>query len=116
MLLKDSFREQFEETRDALKMRAKEQILKTQEENRKMYNLRRRKSIQYKLDDLMAIKRTQLGPGRKLCAKYLGPYRITMLKLNDTYDVQRTLPGEGPMNTSIYVEFMKLWSSAKRSG
>lgn len=95
--VENSFHDKFEETRDTLRMRAKEQILKTQEENRKIYNLRRRKPNQYKLGDLMAIKRTQLGPGCKLRAKYLGPYRITRLKLNDIYgtkDITRRRPDE----------------------
>lgn len=47
----------------------------------------------------MAIKRTQLGPGRKLRANYLGPYVIKKTKANDTYDVAKVGDDEGPACT-----------------
>lgn len=61
-------------------------------------NLRRREPNKYKINDLVAIKRVQLGPSKKLCAKYLGPYKIVKVKPNNSYDVKREIPGEGPMN------------------
>lgn len=99
--------------RDELREKAKQQILKTQEENRRTYNLRRREPNKYKLNDIVAIKRTQMGPGRKLRAKFLGPYQIEKVKYNDTYDVKRIVPGEGPINTSTCAEFMKPWVFTK---
>ncbi|EFN82012.1 hypothetical protein EAI_14405, partial [Harpegnathos saltator] len=73
--------------RDSLRAKAKEQISKIQEENRCTYNLRRKKPLQYRLNDLVAIKRVQLEPGKKLRAKYLDFYKITQVKSNDTYNV-----------------------------
>ncbi|XP_018357329.1 PREDICTED: uncharacterized protein LOC108757418 [Trachymyrmex cornetzi] len=77
----------FENSRQQLRNEARKQIEKVQQENQRQYNLRRRPPFKYKLDDLVAIKRTQLGPGLKLKPNYLGPYRIVKVKPNDTYDV-----------------------------
>ncbi|GFY21283.1 transposon Ty3-I Gag-Pol polyprotein [Trichonephila clavipes] len=70
-LLNDEITAQFQEQRDALRQDAKKQIYKVQDENRRTYNLRRRQAHKYQLHDLVAIKRTQFGPGLKLKQKYL---------------------------------------------
>ena len=101
---------QFQNDRDALRRQAKEQINRVQEENRRSYNLRRRPPNKYQLHELVAIKRTQSGPGLKLKSKYLGPYRITKVKPSDTYDVEREGFGEGPSTTSTCAEYMKPWN------
>ncbi|GFU23856.1 transposon Ty3-I Gag-Pol polyprotein [Trichonephila clavipes] len=88
-LLNDEITAQFQEQRDALRQDAKKQIYKVQEENRRTYNLRRIQAHKYQLHDLVAIKRTQFGPGLKLKQKYLGPYKVTKVKHNDTYDVEK---------------------------
>lgn len=103
-------KEHFKQKCDDLKIKAKEQILKTQKENRRIYNLRRKKPRKYQTNDLVAIKRVQMRPGKKLRAKYLGPYKIYQAKLNDTYDVKRIVPREGPSLTSTCTEYMKPWS------
>lgn len=95
--LEEEFRLHFEQDRDQLRMKAKNQILKVQNENRKTYNLRRRKATEYKINDLIAIKRVQVGPGKKLCAKFLGPYKVVRVKPNNSYDVKREITGKGPM-------------------
>ena len=82
-----------------------------QSENCKTYNLRRKKATEYQVADLVAIKRTQLGPGRKLRAKYLGPYRIEKVKPNDTYDVIKNGSHEGPISTSTCAEYVKPWNT-----
>jgi len=53
-----------------------------QSENCKTYNLRRKTAFKRKIGNLVAIKRTQLGPGKKLRAKYLDQYRIEKVKAN----------------------------------
>ncbi|KYN07567.1 hypothetical protein ALC62_01465 [Cyphomyrmex costatus] len=87
--------------------RAKNQILRVQDKNRRTYNLRRCEPTKYKLNDLIAIKRVQMGPDKKLCAKYLirlpCPYQIVKVKPNNSYDVKCEVPGEGPMKTSTCV-------------
>ena len=108
--IEKEFRLHFEQDRKQLRVQAKEQILKVQNENSKTYNLRRREPRKYKINDLVAIKRVQFSPGKKLCAKFLGPYKILKAKPNNYYDVQRETPGEGPMKTSTCAEYMKPWS------
>ncbi|XP_039312411.1 uncharacterized protein LOC120359338 [Solenopsis invicta] len=72
---------------------------------------KRKKAVEYKLGNLVAIKRVQLGLGRKLRAKYLGPYKICKIKPNKTYDVKRIDTGEGPALTSTCAEYLKPWSN-----
>lgn len=107
--LEKEFQLYFEQNRDQLRIQAKNQISKVQTENRKTYNLRRREPHKYKVNDLVAIKRVQIGPGKKLCAKFLGPYKIVKVKPNNSYNVKREVLGEGPMKTSTCAEFMKPW-------
>lgn len=56
----------------------------------KHYNLRRKKSRNYNLDDLVVNKRTQQGPGLKLKHKFLDPYKVTKLESNNTYNIEKT--------------------------
>ncbi|GFW02873.1 transposon Tf2-6 polyprotein [Trichonephila clavipes] len=112
-LLNDEITAQFQEQRDALRQDAKKQIYKVQDENHRTYNLRRRQAHKFQLHDLVAIKRTQFGPGLKLKQKYLGPFKVTKLKHNDTYDVEKCDFVDGPSKTSTCAEFMKLWPNHK---
>ncbi|GFU26089.1 hypothetical protein TNCV_5105471 [Trichonephila clavipes] len=114
-LLNDEITAQFQEQRDALRQDAKKQIYKVQDENRRTYNLRRREAHKYQLHDLVAIKRTQFGPGLKLKQKYLGPYKVTKVKHDDTYDVEKCDFVDGPSKTSTCAEFMKLWPNQTNS-
>ncbi|GFX87939.1 transposon Tf2-9 polyprotein [Trichonephila clavipes] len=114
-LLNDEITAQFPEQRDALRQDAKKQIYKVQDENRRTYNLRRRQAHKYQLHDLVAIKRSQFDPGLKLKQKYLGPYKVTKVKHNDTYDVEKCDFVDGPSKTSTCAEFMKLWLSQTNS-
>ncbi|GFU17796.1 transposon Tf2-8 polyprotein [Trichonephila clavipes] len=114
-LLNDEITAQFHEQRDALRQDAKKQIYKVQDENRRTYNLRCRQAHKYQLHDLVAIKRTQFGPGLKLKQKYLGPYKVTKVKHNDTYDVEKCDFVDGLSKTSTCAEFMKLWLSQTNS-
>ena len=100
---------EFNENREKMREESKRQILKIQEENRHRYNLRRRKARKYKEGDLVAIKRTQFGPGLKVSRKFLGPYEIVKVKNNDRYDVIKTGSHEGPMRTTTCSEYLKLW-------
>jgi len=110
-ILEEEFRLQFEQDRDQLRIQAKCQIPKVQDENRKTYNLKRREPTKYKVDDLVAIKRVQMGPGKKLCAKYLGPYKVVKVKPNNTYDVKREISDEGLLKTNTCAEYIKPWST-----
>lgn len=99
----------FNEERSELRMKAKTQILKLQNENKKDYNLRRKQARQYDVGDLIAIKRTQFGSGLKLKPKFLGPYKVVKVKYNNAYDVQKVGNSDGPKNSATCAEYMKPW-------
>uniref|UniRef100_A0A6P7GZH6 Uncharacterized protein LOC114348422 n=1 Tax=Diabrotica virgifera virgifera TaxID=50390 RepID=A0A6P7GZH6_DIAVI len=99
----------YDEDRKELRERCKEQIYNVQAENKKGYNSRRKRARIYKEKDLVAIKRTQFGPGLKLKIKFLGPYEIVKVKDNDRYDVIKIGEHEGPVRTSTCAEYLKPW-------
>lgn len=99
----------FEENRDEFRIEAKEKILKIQQENRKSYNKRRKEARRFKENDLVAIKRTQAGPGLKLVSKFLGPYQVIKVLQNDRYMVRKISEAEGPLETSTSIDHMKPW-------
>ncbi|CAG4982052.1 unnamed protein product [Parnassius apollo] len=66
----------YNEQMNELRLKAKETIQKIQEENVKNYNRKRKKATEYKVGDLVAIKRTQFTQGSKLYPKYLGPTAV----------------------------------------
>jgi len=108
-LIEEEMIEIFNEQRQEIREESKQQILKVQEENRKQYNLRRKKATRYKLGDLVAVKRTQFGSGLKLCKKFLGPYEITNVMPNERYEVVKVGNHDGPRKTSSCSEYMKPW-------
>lgn len=109
-LLQEEIISEFNESRENLRMQAKEQILKIQDENRKHFNKNRKESIKYAEGDLVAIKRTQFGPGLKLKPKYLGPYKVVKCNRNDRYHVEKAdSTAEGPIRTSSSADQMKRW-------
>ncbi|XP_060807862.1 uncharacterized protein LOC132903458 [Amyelois transitella] len=101
----------FNEKRQELRQKAKESIGKTQEENVKSFNKKRKKANTYKPGDLVAIKRTQFAQGSKLYPKYLGPYEIVKSNQNDRYSVRKIGNSEGPFNTTSSADYMKPWIS-----
>lgn len=106
----------FQEEREEARLHAKQHISKIQEENRKNFNKRRKEARRYQVGDLVAIKRTQFGPGLKIYPKYLGPYRVSMTKSHDRYCVERAEKGEGPNNTTCSADYMKPWCTDPASG
>lgn len=110
-LLENEWVSSFQEDRDEMRIRAKESIAKIQEENRCVFNKKRKKARLYREGDLVAIKRTQQVPGLKLASKYLGPYKIAKVLRNNRYLVDKVGIHEGPQQTSTAADFMKLWLS-----
>lgn len=109
--LQDDVIDEFCNQREILRADAKRQILKVQSENKKNFNQRRKTPHTYNVDDIIAIKRTQFGPGLKLRGKFLGPYRVTSVNGMERYDVVKVGDHEGPNKTSTCAEFMKPWST-----
>lgn len=97
-MLHDEQRAQFIDDREEDRRTAKQQILRIQAENRAYYNKKRKLARSYNINDLVAIRRTQFI-NNKLAYKYLGPYKITSVKPNDTYDVMKYGTHEGPIKT-----------------
>lgn len=73
----------FNDDRDELRRQAKQNIEKIQRENKANYDKRRKKPVQYRMGDVVAIRRTQQGPGLKFSYKYLGPYEVIRVLRND---------------------------------
>jgi len=84
-------------------------VAKIQCENRATFDKKRKATTKYKENDLVAIKRIQLGPGLKLANKYLGPYSISKVLRNDRYVVHKVGEHEGPLRTSTFADYMKPW-------
>lgn len=110
-ILEEEFVSQFMEERNESREVAKAQILRVQDENRKQFNKKRKPAVQYKLGDIVAVKRTQFVNGNKLAPKYLGPYRISKVLPNERYEVSKQGHHEGPKQTSTAAEYLKPWSS-----
>lgn len=109
-LIEKEWIQMFEEDRNELRIAAKEKILKVQQENRRHYNRRRKEAQKFKEDDLVAIKRTQLGPGLKLAPKFLGPYQVVKILRKDRYVVQKIGESEGPLQTTTSIDHIKPWT------
>ncbi|KAG5320741.1 MOS1T transposase, partial [Pseudoatta argentina] len=101
----------FQENRSKLREDAKANIRKIQCENAKTFNKRRKEAYLYREEDLVAIKKTQVGPGSKFAPKFLGPYRISKVLRNDRYLVTRVGDHIGPQQTSTSADHMKPWVS-----
>lgn len=108
-LIEKEWVDMFQSNREELRNQAKESILKIQRENRRGYDKRRKKARQYREGELVAIKRTQCGPGLKFASKYLGPYRVEKILRNDRFIVYKVGEHEGPQQTSTSAEYMKPW-------
>lgn len=109
-LLEKEWVAEFQNMRDEIRDQAKENIQKIQAENRRTYNKNRKRATIYSVNDMVAIRRTQQGPGLKLASKFLGPYKIIKKLRNDRYVVERIGDHEGPLTTSTAADHLKLWA------
>lgn len=100
---------EFQDSRDELRAQANENIMKIQRENKRSYDRRRKKATSYRDGDLVAIKRTQRGPGQKLMHKFLGPYEVEKILRRDRYLVRKIGEQEGPLRTTTSADLMKPW-------
>lgn len=99
---------QFDDQRREIREKARAAIEKAQDEQRTAYNLRAKPATDYKVGDVVAIKRTQFGAGKKYASEYLGPYKIVTVKANNRYDVEK-VSGEGPKRTTTAASHMKMY-------
>lgn len=110
-ILNDESLANLQEKRSQIREQAHEEISKIQAENKISYNRKRKTPYEYTQNDMVAIQRTQSGPGSKLCAKFLGPYKVTKVLRNDRYLVEKMGNGEGPKSTSTASDHMKPWTN-----
>jgi len=105
----------FQEKRNQLRDEACKAIQKIQAENKRSYNKKRKLPNKYKEGDVVAIQRTQGGPGLKFSTKFLGLYRIKYTLRNDRYIVEKIGEGEGPRTTSTAVDHIKEWANLQET-
>ncbi|XP_053964621.1 uncharacterized protein LOC128867444 [Anastrepha ludens] len=108
-LVEEDWIDGFNKGREEARENAKKAICKIQEENRKQFNRKRKAATVYKINDLVAIERTQFGVGLKIKPKFLGPYRVVASKGFDRYKVEKMGDGEGPVSTTTSADKMKAW-------
>lgn len=111
--LEEALQNDFIERRQEMRNAAKQNIAKLQNENRMTFNRNRKPALKYKIGDLVAIQRTQLGGGLKLKGKFLGPYEVTQIKRQDRYGVIKIGQHEGPNITSTAADLMKPWANSE---
>ncbi|XP_037944267.1 uncharacterized protein LOC119677070 [Teleopsis dalmanni] len=111
-LITECVMEELFEGRNEMREQAKENLQKIAEENRNTYNKGRKEEVNYEIDDLVVIKRTQYGTGLKLKQKYLGPYRIVEKKRRGRYVVERVGNGEGSKKCETVAEHMKAFKGS----
>jgi len=72
----------FDEQRQQLRKVAKIEIQRAQESYKKNFDLKRKPEVDYKVGDLVAIRRTQFVAGKKLAGEYMEPYEVSSVKRN----------------------------------
>lgn len=108
-ILDEDVLNELQEEKDEVRRVAKENIASIQAENRKAFDKNRTNENEYDINDLVAIKRTQFGPGLKLKKKYLGPYKVVRKLRHGRYAVEKVGEDEGPNKTNTVAEYMKEW-------
>lgn len=109
-MVEDEILSELTDRRESERLEARQNILKLQQENCKTFNKKRIPEIKYKVNDLVAIKRTQYGSGLKLRPKFHGPYKVVTCRKHGRYEVEKVGSSEGPTKTSTVAEYMKPWS------
>lgn len=108
-LLEKEWISAFHDSRDELRIQAKDNIAKIQYENKRCFDKKRKGAKSYRDRDLVAIKRTQQSLGQKLMHKFLGSYEITKVLRKDRYLVRKVGEQEGPLQTTTSADCMKPW-------
>lgn len=109
-LMEDFTIRELDQQRDELRDTARDNIARIQVENKRGFDRNRTMATIYGPDELVAIKRTQFGPGLKLRPKFLGPYRVVRKLNHDRYEVEKVGEAEGPRSCNTVAEYMKRWS------
>lgn len=108
-LLEEELITALQEERTKLREEARVNIQKAQETYKRNFDKKRKSCYGYQHGDLVAIKFTQFS-NKKLFNKFIGPYKITRVKRNGRYDVEKAADFKGPQVTSTSVDNIKLWA------
>lgn len=108
-IINEEIIDSFTEERKLLRSNAKLQIEKISNENRKTFNQKRKKAHNYKIDDLVAITKTQFSTGAKIKPKLHGPYKVIKSVGNERYEIEKLGQHDGPSKTSTSADNMKPW-------
>ncbi|GFT82404.1 pro-Pol polyprotein [Nephila pilipes] len=87
-------------------------IFKVEAEFRRQYNKHRRTAPDKEINDLVAIKRTQLGGNLKFKLEFLGPYRVVKKRPHNRCEIEKVGWHEYLATTSTAAEIMKIWSDS----
>ncbi|XP_063974896.1 uncharacterized protein LOC135161347 [Diachasmimorpha longicaudata] len=109
-LVEEEFFKLLGEKRTPIQQEARENLPKLQEENRKIFNRRRKPAKRYAVGDLVAVRRRQFRRGLKLYPKFFGPYKIVTVMKDNCYLVEKFGDHEGPNRTSAAADCMKPWA------
>jgi hypothetical protein len=104
--IQDEIESNFLEERSELRENASRNIHDITQENISTYNRRRKEAKDYKVGDVVAIKKTQYG-GSKISKNFLGPYVIKEVKSNERFEVEKVGDHPGPSVTSTSADNMK---------
>jgi len=96
-LLQDCLISELDDERDKLRKEARENIQSIQAKNKKAFDVKRKVEKKLKLNDLVAIKRTQYATALKLKGKYLEPFKVVKVGNHGRYEVERV--GEPSQST-----------------
>lgn len=108
-IIEHEIMEDFCDEREQIRNEAKESILKIQQENKRTFNKNRKEARKYEINDLVAINKTQFSTASKLKPKFLGPYKVTVDKGNERYEMEKVGVHDGPNKTSSSADNMKGW-------
>lgn len=107
--IEEEVRREFDSDREQLRRSAAESILKVQTENKRYADKSRKEPTDYQIGDLVAISKTQFMTQAKLKPKNAGPYKVTKVKGNERFEVEKIGPQEGPLKTNTSADNMKPW-------
>lgn len=100
-----------QENLEALRAQVAQNIYAKQQTAKINYDLRRKAPYKFKVNDLVMVRKTDLGSGsgpKKLMPKFKGPFRVTKLLDNDRYIVQ-DFRSPRPSISVIAIDSLKPW-------
>lgn len=109
-LIKQELLNNFSAEREQMRLNARQQIERIQQENKKTFDRKRKPAKKFDIGDLVAIKRTEFITGKKLSSLFLGPYKIISKGRGERFAVEKCVHNsEGPNKITTSSQYMKPW-------